>query len=97
MAEDGDRAAIRRLIDEWVIFRDAGMWDRFRALWADDGRMMATWTQGTADEFIAMNKAGWDKGLSILHFVGAHTADIAGNRAVAQTKMTISQLSLIHI
>ena len=57
---------------------------------------MATWTQGTADEFIAMSKEGWSKGVSILHFLGAHTAEINGSRAVAQTKMTISQRAKVH-
>jgi hypothetical protein len=53
--------------------------------------MMATWTQGTVDEFIAISKAGWAKGVSILHFLGGTSIDLAGNRAVSQTKMTISQ------
>lgn len=91
-----DRLALRQLIDNWAIWRDAGMWDKFRTVWHDDGRMMATWTQGTADEFIAMNKEGWKKGVSILHFLGGFTADIQGNRAVTQTKMTISQRGDVH-
>src|SRR5579875_3747764 len=91
MDEIADRRVISELIDNWVIWRDAGMWDRFRSVWHDDGRMMATWTQGTADEFIAMNKAGWGKGLSILHFLGGSSIEVAGDRAVSQTKMTISQ------
>ena len=56
-----------------------------------DGRMMATWTQGTGDEFIEISKQGWAKGVSILHFLGGISVDLAGNRAIAQTKMTISQ------
>ena len=52
-----DRREIRELIENWVLWRDAGLWERFRTVWHDDGRMMATWTQGTADEFIAMSKA----------------------------------------
>eukprot|EP01037_Dinobryon_pediforme_P023662 gene23662-25169_t len=91
-----DRLAIRQLVENWVLWRDAGFWDRFRTVWHDDGRMEATWTQGTADEFIAMSKAGWAKGVSILHFLGGHTSDIAGNRAIAQTKMTISQRGEVH-
>ena len=91
-----DNAALRQLIDNWVIFRDAGLWDQFRDVWHDDGRMIATWTQGTADEFIAMNKAGWEKGLLILHFLGAHTSEISGDRSVTQTKMTISQRAEVH-
>ncbi len=51
-----DKLALRELIENWAIWRDAGFWKRFRTVWHDDGRMMATWTQGTADEFIEMNK-----------------------------------------
>ncbi len=91
-----DKLALRELIDNWAIWRDAGFWEKFRTVWHDDGRMMATWTQGTADEFIAMNKEGWAKGVSILHFLGGFTCEIAGNRAVTQTKMTISQRGEVH-
>jgi len=89
--EASDRLAIRNLVENWAVWRDAGDWERFRTLWFDDGRMMATWTQGTADEFIAMSKAGWANGVSILHFLGGQSIDVAGARAISQTKMTISQ------
>lgn len=91
-----DKLALRELIDNWAIWRDAGFWEKFRTVWHDDGRMMATWTQGTADEFIEMNKQGWAKGVSILHFLGGFTCEIAGNRAITQTKMTISQRGEVH-
>ena len=91
-----DRLAIRALVENWVVWRDAGDWDRFRTVWHDDGRMMATWFQGSADEFIAVSRAGFDKGVNILHFLGGHSADVASNRAIAQTKMTISQRALVH-
>ena len=91
-----DRLAIRDLIENWVVWRDSGDWDRFRTVWWDDGRMMATWTQGTADEFIAMSKQGWAKGVSILHFLGGQSIDLVGDRAVSQTKMTISQRGKVH-
>jgi len=86
-----DRLAIRELIENWVLWRDAGDWERFRTVWFDDGRMMATWFQGSADEFIRVTKEGWERGVSILHFLGGSTIDVAGRRAIAQTKMTISQ------
>ena len=91
-----DKLALRELIDNGAIWRDAGFWEKFRTVWHDDGRMMATWTQGTADEFIEMNKQGWAKGVSILHFLGGFTCEIAGNRAITQTKMTISQRGEVH-
>jgi hypothetical protein len=90
-AEIADRRLIRELVENWVVWRDAGFWERFRTVWHDDGRMMATWFQGTADEFIAVSRTGFEKGVSILHFLGGHSADLAGNHAVSQTKMTISQ------
>src|ERR1700683_2831440 len=86
-----DRLEIRELLENWAIWRDAGDWDRFRTVWHDDGRMMATWTQGTCDEFIAVSQAGWAKCVSIRHFLGGSSIDLAGERAVSQTKMTISQ------
>jgi len=91
-----DRLTIRNLVDNWVVYRDAGMWDKFRTVWHDDGRMQATWTQGTVDEFIAMSKAGWDKGLNVHHFLGGNAVELAGDRAVSQTKMTIAQRAPVH-
>src|SRR5205085_5612403 len=88
---EADEPAIRRLVQDWVVWRDAGDWDRFRTVWHDDGRMMATWIQGPAERFIEVSREGWNKGVSILHFLGGSSIDIAGARAIAQTKMTISQ------
>jgi hypothetical protein len=86
-----DRIAIRELVESWVVWRDAGDWERFRTLWHDDGRMMATWFQGSADEFISVSREGFERGVRILHFLGGTSVDVAGDRAIAQTKMTIAQ------
>ena len=86
-----DRLAIRDLVENWAVWRDAGDWDRFRTVWHDDGRMMATWFQGSADEFISVSRKGFDNGVRILHFLGGTSIDLSGFRAIAQTKMTISQ------
>ena len=86
-----DRLTIRQLVEDWAVLRDARMWDRFRPVWHDDGVMMATWFQGTRDEFIKVSEEGWQKGVRILHFLGGSTIDVSGTRAIAQTKMTISQ------
>src|SRR5437667_1950622 len=90
-AEIEDDRLIRELLQNWAIWRDAGDWERFRTVWHRDGRMMATWTQGTGDEFIEISKQAWAKGVSILHFLGGISVDLAGDRAISQTKMTISQ------
>lgn len=84
-----DRAAIRDLIESWALWRDAGMWDRLRTVWHEDGRMMATWFQGSADAFIAASREGFARGVRAQHALGGMAIDIAGPRAVAQTRMAI--------
>jgi hypothetical protein len=91
MSETTDRLAIRDLVENWAVWRDAGDWERFRTVWHDDGRMMATWFQGSAEDFIRVSREGFERGVSILHFLGGTSIDLAGDRALAQTKMTISQ------
>jgi hypothetical protein len=86
-----DRMLIRELVENWAVWRDAGDWERFRTCWHDDGVMMATWFQGSADDFIRVTEEGWARGVSILHFLGGSSVEVAGDRAIAQTKMTISQ------
>jgi hypothetical protein len=53
--------------------------------------MMATWFQGTGDEFIKVSQEGFARGVRIVHFLGGINIELAGNRAVSQTKMTIGQ------
>jgi len=86
-----ERQEIIEVVHNWVLWRDAGDWERFAGVWHDDGWMTATWFQGPAREFIKVSKAGFDKGVSILHFLGGSSVDVKGSRAIAQTKMTISQ------
>jgi hypothetical protein len=86
-----DRLAIRELVESWAVWRDAGDWERFARVWHDDGRMMATWFQGPASEFIRVSREGFARGVRILHFLGGTSIDLEGDRAIAQTKMTISQ------
>lgn len=92
----GDADEIARVVQDWALWRDAGDWERFATVWHSDGRMMATWFQGPAEAFIEASRAGWDRGVNILHFLGGTTVDVAGSRAIAQTKMTISQRAEVH-
>jgi hypothetical protein len=81
-----DKLAIRELIENWAVWRDSFQWDRFRTVWHPEGRMWATWFQGTYEEFIAANLAGYAKGVRIYHFLGGTSIDIKGKRAIAQPK-----------
>jgi hypothetical protein len=91
-----DALTIKEVVENWAVFRDSGDWERFRSVWHEEGVMMATWFQGPFEDFIRVNKEGWDKGVSILHLLGGTSVEIAGTRAIAQTKMTISQRAPVH-
>ncbi|PWT76489.1 MAG: hypothetical protein C5B46_01150, partial [Proteobacteria bacterium] len=86
-----DKLAIREVVENWVLWRDAGDWARFATVWHDDGWMTATWFQGPAPKFIEVSRQGFERGVSILHFLGGWSCDIAGARAISQVKMTINQ------
>jgi hypothetical protein len=86
-----DKLAIREVVENWAVWRDAGDWERFATVWHSDGWMTATWFQGPAQKFIEVSREGFNKGVNILHSLGGWTCEIVGNRAISQTKMTISQ------
>ena len=96
MSAPEDRQLIAELVQNWVVWRDAGDWERFATVWHDDGVMMATWFQGPAADFIAVSREGFEHGVNIWHFLGGGCVDVAGDRAIAQTKMTINQRAQVH-
>jgi hypothetical protein len=91
-----DKLLVRELVERWAVWRDAGDWDRFATCWHPDGVMMATWFQGPWQEFIRVTQEGWARGVSILHFLGGSAIEVQGDRAIAQTKMTISQRGMVE-
>jgi hypothetical protein len=86
-----DKLAIREMVENWVLYRDAGDWERFATVWHEDGWMTATWFQGTAKDFIAASRKLFDQGGNILHQLCGWTCDISGDRAISQVKMVIHQ------
>ena len=86
-----DAVAIRECVENWVVWRDAGDWDRFATVWHADGWMTATWFQGPATEFIRVSKEGFERGVNILHALNGWSCDIADTRAISQVKMNIFQ------
>jgi hypothetical protein len=86
-----DAAAIRQVVENWVVWRDAGDWKRFATVWHADGWMTATWFQGPASEFIEVSREGFERGVNILHALNGWSCDINGPRAISQAKMNIFQ------
>ena len=41
-SEMTERLLIRELLENWAVWRDATLWDRFRTVWHPEGQMWAT-------------------------------------------------------
>ena len=86
-----DREAIRAVVEDWAIWRDSGDFDRLATCWHPDGRMVTTFGKFDAAGFVAAARAAWERGVDVVHLLGGTSVDIADDRAVAQTRMTIRQ------
>lgn len=96
VTDSSDRLRIREMVEAWVVWRDSGQWELLSTLWHDDAVMAATWQQASAAEFITASRAAWARGVDVQHLLGGTVVDLAGNRAIAQTKMTIGQRGSVH-
>jgi hypothetical protein len=84
-----ERMRIREVIENWVLWRDSARWDRLRTCYHADGRMQTVWFQGTADAFLDLAKGTRPRGGPSSHVLGGTSIDLAGARAIAETKVTI--------
>jgi hypothetical protein len=92
-----DEFEIRRLIENWVVWRDSGVdFDRFATLWHSKGQMVVTWCQASAEEFTARARAGFENGGKSLHMLGGSSVEVSAKRAFAQTKVAIMVRGLVE-
>lgn len=87
-----DRLAIRELVENWSIYRDNREWERFLEVWHEGGVMMTTWGgKASPQQFVEAATKGFAKGDRMLHSVGGVTAQVAGDRGFAMSKLRIMQ------
>jgi hypothetical protein len=90
MADDLlERMRLREVIENWVLWRDTARWDRLRTCWHPDGRMHTVWFQGPADTFIEQASGSRPRGGPSGHVLGGTSIDVSGDRAIAETKVSI--------
>ena len=95
-ATEDDASAIRRLIDAWPVWRDAGDWDRLAAAWHPDGTMSSTRFHGSAADFVAQTRAAYERGADVRHVQGGFWCEVHGDRAYSITGMEIRQRAVVH-
>ena len=92
-----DKLAIRELIENWAVWRDSFQWDRFRTVWHDGGPDVGDLVPGhLRGVHRRQPRRATPRGVRIYHFLGGTSIDIKGNRAIAQTKMSISQRAKVE-
>ncbi len=91
-----DKMLIREQIERWTIYRDSLDWPKFRTVWDKCGRMKATWTEGSFEDFIAITEEGLKHGLNIMHNLGGSNIIVKGDRAFAMSRMTILQRAMVE-
>jgi hypothetical protein len=85
-----DEVAIRNVVETWAVARDAGLWEDLLGTWHEDGRMHTTWCDAPRDDFVDAVRKIADQGKLAHHFLGGTKIELAGDRAIAQAKTTIS-------
>ena len=62
-----EKLAIREVVENWVLWRDAGDWERFRTVWTDDGHSSEIGDGCFADSFHFADPAysNWPKARSM--------------------------------
>ena len=85
-----DQLAISTLMQRWAMARDTGDWEALIATAHPGAAMTTTWFDGTFEAFVESCRASWAKGSRSQHFLGGTAADVEGERAIAQTRMSIN-------
>ena len=84
-----DAASIRNVVEGWAIWRDTGQWERLLRAWHPGGRIVTTWFQGCAREFVELSRQAWEAGSTTHHVLGGFAVDIVRSRAIAQTRVVL--------
>ncbi|KAK3681111.1 hypothetical protein B0T22DRAFT_474019 [Podospora appendiculata] len=89
-----DRLAVSELCKGWPVYRDASEWKNYRALFTQDATVWTTWSGPQhVDDFIAISKAGKEKGVFIMHRECGTLAELGSpehGRAIGKMKATIT-------
>jgi hypothetical protein len=91
-----ERARIREVIENFVVWFDSGDFARFRTIWHPEGIMNTTRGSMTATEFAERAERNWAAGGAVgSHAQGGSSIDVVSERAIAQTKVVLSSRLLV--
>lgn len=92
-----DYSDVSRLIQSWGFWRDNCEWDALLSAYTDDGRMATSWAELTAVDFVAACRNGMNQTrYTVQHAFGASLITSNGDRALAQTRLTLLLRGQLH-
>ena len=80
---------IKRLVDDWALWRDTCQFDKLRACYAPDATMVTTWFDGPASGFVDASQRSAGSTTLVHHFMGSSTIEVDGSRGLAETRLMI--------
>lgn len=80
---------IKRLVDDWALWRDTGQFDKLRACYAPDATVVTTWFDGPASDFVDASERSSGSSTLVHHFMGPSTIELDASRALAETRLMI--------
>ena len=84
-----DKYACAELIQSWGLYRDQGRWPELLATFAPDGEIAVSWFSGPYREFVDRCRQGYEAGQRSKHHIFPSVVRVTGDRAVAETNVTI--------
>ena len=94
-----DKLEIAQLLLNWGTWRDAGEFDKLRACYTEDATMVTSWFDGPASVFVDRSvemRKHQPKDRGAMHVIGGTTAEVHGDRAFAETRITLLARSMVH-
>ena len=98
-SDSWDQFQIAQLAQNWGNWRDTGVWDKLRDCYAPDATMVTTWYKGSASGFVDASQQGrvrQPKDRGALHVIGGTTSEVSGQRAIAETRITLLLRTVVH-
>jgi hypothetical protein len=89
-----DRSEIIEVAMRSMVHRDRGDWDELIECFHPEARLVTSWFEGNAHEFIADSRSmmgGHDSGDSQKHFLGNQRVYLSGDRALCEYYLTLHQ------
>lgn len=94
-----DKLLIAQLLQDWGTWRDSCDFEKLRGCYTEDATMVTSWYDGAAKGFIdacvQMHARQPSQG-SAMHLIGGTTAEVADDRAFAETRITLLTRGTVH-